>query len=62
MYVAKDSGSIVVGAETYNFRRGITRFEEGHPAVLAAPDLFEPITPHYRVEQATAAPGELRGS
>lgn len=35
-------------------------FREGHPIVVAHPELFKPVRVSYDVEQATAAPGELR--
>ena len=35
--------------------------EAEHPAVAKYPDLFGPPIFHYRIEQATAAPGEKRG-
>lgn len=39
-------------------------FDPEHPLVKAHPTCFEPAVPHVldRVEQATAAPGELRNA
>jgi hypothetical protein len=59
--VARESGSMLVDGEMFDFKRGITRFRASHPAVKANPQFFEPIRVHYDVEQATAAPGEKRG-
>ena len=42
-----------------NFHRNI-RVREGHPILEKYGHLFERIRVQYDVEQATAAPGELR--
>jgi len=61
--VAKESGFLTLASgEVVGFKRGVTRFRNTHPAVRQAPQFFEPISVHYDVEQATAAPGELRGA
>lgn len=64
VYVAKESGSAEVNGETLTFTRGITRVRAGHPLLKGRESLFAPVddTVHYDVEQATAAPGEKRGS
>jgi hypothetical protein len=64
VYVARDSGSAEVNGEVLTFTKGVTRVRAGHPLLKGRESLFEPIdeTVHYDVEQATAAPGEKRGS
>ena len=59
--IAIDSGVVVYDGNTEQIFKGISRAHRGHPIVKAAPDLWKPIEVHYRVEQMTAAPGELRG-
>lgn len=60
--VACESGSALVGDETYTFVRGVTRIRADHPLALSNPDYFEAVSEHvhYDVEQATRAPGEKR--
>ena len=41
--------------------KGVTRAERGAEIVKLTPGWWESLRAHYRVEQATAAPGELRG-
>jgi hypothetical protein len=59
--VARDSASMDVDGTVYAFQKGVTRIRAGHPAVKANPDLFEPLSVHYEVDQATAEPGSKRG-
>lgn len=64
VYVARESGASEVKGEVYTFTKGITRVRAGHPLLKAVPDYFEPVddSVHYDLEQATASPGEKRGS
>jgi hypothetical protein len=64
VYVARESGSAEVDGQVLTFVRGITRVRAGHSLLKGREHLFEPIddSVHYDVEQATAAPGEKRGS
>lgn len=59
--IAIDSGVVNVDGEMYPVTRGVTRVRAAHPLAKAAPGLFKPIEVHYDIEQATSAPGELRG-
>ena len=59
--IARESGIITIDGEECVVVSGVTRAERGHPIVAATPGWWKPIRAHYRVEQATAAPGELRG-
>jgi hypothetical protein len=63
-------GEILVAKETftkrfqgadYTFTAGRDRVRAGHPILQGIEHLFEPIWPHYEIEQATSAPGEKRG-
>lgn len=49
------------GAEV-TFIKNVTRVREGHEVLDLYPTMFAPARAHYEVdvEQATAAPGELR--
>jgi hypothetical protein len=58
--VAKDSFVALVKGVEYTVHGGVTRIREGHPLQKAMPEAFEPLTVHFEVEQATAAPGEKR--
>jgi hypothetical protein len=64
VYVARESGSAEVDGKVLTFTKGMTRVRAGHPLLKGREHLFDPIdtTVHYDVEQATAAPGEKRGS
>lgn len=57
---AVDSGEVDVDGEKVLVHKGVTRAERGSDIVRLYPDLWEPLKVHYRVEQATAAPGESR--
>jgi hypothetical protein len=59
--IAKQSGVIQIDGEECFVVKGVTRAERGAEIVRLTPGWWEPIKAHYRVEQATAAPGELRG-
>ena len=59
---AIDSGEVDVDGSKVIVLKGITRAERGSDIVRLYPTLWEPLKIHYRVEQATAAPGELRGA
>jgi len=66
VYIAKDSGTALVNGTEYQFHKGITRVRGGHALtkIKGFENIFEPVdnAVHYDVEQATAAPGEKRGS
>ena len=60
MYVANDSGVVVInGADVY-FKKNVTRVAESDELRRAAPQMFTAIPGEFRIEQATAAPGEER--
>jgi hypothetical protein len=67
MYVANTSGSASIDGVEYTFTLGITRHNGDHPLVKGCPLYFDPEDDSTAtkatapaVEQATAAPGELR--
>lgn len=60
VYVCKESGAFEYDGDMVVVHKGVTRVRAGHPILDAHPELFEEITVHYDVEQATAAPGEKR--
>jgi len=60
VYVCKESGAFEYDGDMVVVNKGVTRVRSGHPILAAHPELFEEITVHYDVEQATAAPGEKR--
>ena len=66
IYVAKSSGVAEIDGNGYPFVKGVTRVREGHALlkIAGADELFEVVegTVHYEVEEATANPGEKRGS
>lgn len=60
--VAKTSGSTTVDGRDYNYVANVTRIDSDHPLARAVPENFEPAGERLsHVEQATAAPGEVRG-
>lgn len=65
IYVARESGTAEIDGTAYPFTAGVTRVREGHALLKGGRDqLFEEIdlSVHYDIEQATAGPGEKRGS
>ncbi|MFI2663729.1 hypothetical protein [Micromonospora carbonacea] len=66
LVVARTSGVIMHEGRRHPIRRGVTIARAGHPLVGKSPKLWQPLRVHYDlpgvggVEQATAAPGELR--
>lgn len=71
LYVARQSGTVMIDGRRHPIRRGVTIAEEGSDMLAKHGKLFEPMRVHYPapavkrarknpVEQATAAPGELR--
>lgn len=59
--IAVDSGVVVHDGREQIVTKGVTRARRGHQIVRANPSLWRPIDVHFDIEQATAAPGELRG-
>jgi hypothetical protein len=71
LHVARQSGQVMLDGRRHAIRRGVTVAEEGSDMLAKHGKLFEPMRVHYpaptrrgrreaAVEQATAAPGELR--
>ena len=62
--IAIESGVTEVDGEQCVVVKGVTRAERGADIVKLTPNWWKPLKAHYlsRVEQATAAPGELRGA
>lgn len=58
--VAIDTGSVDVGGTPYPVFRNRTRVRADSDIYKSAPGLFKPVDAQYKVEQATAAPGEQR--
>lgn len=58
--IASESGVIQVDGEECVVVKGVTRAERGAEIVKLTPGWWQPLKAHYRVEQTTAAPGELR--
>lgn len=61
MFIATESFATEVDGVQQSIVAGTTRVWEGHELLKRFPDWFKPITAHFGVEQATAAPGEARG-
>jgi hypothetical protein len=61
MFIATESFATKVDGVDQSIVAGSTRVWEGHELIERFPNWFKPITAHYGVEQATAAPGEVRG-
>ena len=66
-----ERGEILVAVESAVFQfegadvvitRDVTRVRAGHPILRGREHLFRPLDAHYEIEQATAAPGEVRGA
>lgn len=62
MYRARESFIIEYEGAPTQITGGVTIVREGHPLLAGHEHLFELVTPHYEIEQATAAPGEKRGA
>jgi hypothetical protein len=62
VYVARSSGVVNIDGQIHRYVQGQTRVRAGHPLLKARPDKFVPLQLDYEVEQATAAPGEKRGT
>ena len=60
IYTPKESFVASVNGIDETFVRGRTYVREGHEILELYGEMFEPLRAHYEVEQATAAPGELR--
>lgn len=63
IYVAKDGFACSIDGEEIRVAQG-ERVRAGHALLRSHADYFKPVDEdvHYDVEQATAAPGELRGA
>ena len=59
--IATESFIARVDGVDHTIQAGITRVREGHPLLVGREHLFRAIDAHYEVEQATQAPGEVRG-
>ncbi len=59
--IARDSFVLEYEGAPVSIVGGVTRVRSGHPMLKGVEHLFEPMTVHYDIEQATAAPGEKRG-
>lgn len=65
LLIAVESGYVEVDGEGCYVSAGVTRAERGAKIVQLTPGWWKPLEAHFRaarVEQATAAPGELRGA
>jgi hypothetical protein len=60
IYVAKESFTTILDGEAIVVQAGTTRVRAGHKLLKGRQMLFEPLLIHYDVEQATAAPAEVR--
>jgi hypothetical protein len=62
IYVAKHGFACFLDGEEVRVAQG-ERVRKGHALLRSHADMFQPVDEevHYDVEQATAAPGELRG-
>jgi len=61
IYVATDDGVTEINGLPFRYKRDRTRVPEDHPVLKMAKHSFKKLDARYGVEQATAAPGELRG-
>lgn len=62
MYVAKTTFYAVIDGQRTMVKKGRDLVRAGHPLLDRFPDKFKPATVRFDVEQATAAPGEKRGT
>lgn len=62
IFQARESFTVDMDGSPITVVGGTTRVREGHPLLKGREHLFEPVTVHYDVEQATQGPGEKRGS
>jgi hypothetical protein len=60
VFVCKESAAFEYDGNMVVVHKDVTRVRAGHPILAEHPELFEEITVHFDVEQATAAPGEKR--
>ena len=60
--VAKESFSTTLDGQIVTVHKGVTRVRVGHPLLKGHEQFFEPLSVQYDYEQATAAPGEVRGA
>lgn len=62
IYVADESAVLYAAGQQYVVHKGVTRVRAGHPLLKRNAHLFRALDVHYDVEQATARPGEKRGT
>lgn len=60
MLVARESFVANWGGVDQQFHQGQTRVREDDPRIKGLEHLFEPVEASAGIEQATAAPGEIR--
>lgn len=60
IFIARQSGLIILDGERVVVSAGHTRVREGHPLLKGNEEMFEPLTVHFDVENARANPGEKR--
>lgn len=62
LFVAKEAFTTTLDGVEVTVKQGVTRVRAGHPLLKGREMYFEPLTVHYDIEDATARPGEARGS
>lgn len=60
IYVATESFSMTLDGEPIIVQKGLTRVRAGHKLLKGREMFFKPLEVQYDVEQATAAPAEVR--
>lgn len=60
VWVATESFTADLDGAPVTIVAGHTRVDDGHELVTRYPQFFERMEAHFKVEQATAAPGEKR--
>lgn len=62
VFIASESFITTIDGESVAVQKNITRVREGHPLMAGREAFFRELDVQYDVEQATAAPGEVRGA